>query len=121
MEKGRGLAELLFSLTIIFILSGVFVGYWLVNIREARRVGAENQLTNLRYSLELYKMLEGRYPEDLRELSRKYVTIKEDSLYGRRYLESQSHDEDGYPVDLHGHRFVYDNKTGTLKKGGLDD
>lgn len=62
-------------------------------------------------------MLEGSYPVDLRELSRKYVTIKEDSLYGRKYLEFQSQDKEGYPVDPYGYRFIYNSKDGSIKRG----
>ena len=113
---GRGLIEFIFSITIIFILYAVFARHWIVNLEEARKVTVKNELTNLRYSLQLYRMFEGRYPEDLRQLNASRVsTIKEDSLYGRRYLELQSQDEQGYPVDPYGRRFIYNNKLGTIK------
>ncbi len=113
---GRGLIELIFSITIIFILYAVFARHWIVNLEEARKVTMKNELTNLRYSLQLYRMFEGRYPEDLRQLNTSRVSIiKEDSLYGRRYLELQSQDEQGYPVDPYGRRFIYNNKLGTIK------
>lgn len=117
MHKGRGLLELIFVILMVSIIAGLFPIYLIKNLNEARSVALENQLTNIRYSLELYRMLEGSYPVDLRELNRKYVTIKEDSLYGRKYLELQSQDKEGNPIDPYGRRFIYNSKDGSIKKG----
>ncbi|MFC1508154.1 type II secretion system protein GspG [Candidatus Omnitrophota bacterium] len=116
-NKGRGLIEVVFSIVIVLVLYGVFAKHWIINLREARKVTLENQLTNLKYSLELYKILEEAYPEDIRELNKKSISIKEDSLYGRKYLDSHLQDKEGYPVDPYGRRFIYDNDTGKVKRG----
>ncbi len=116
-NKGRGLIEVVFSIVVVLILYGVFAKYWIINLGETRKVTLENQLTNLKYSLELYKILEEVYPKDLRVLNKKSISIKEDSLYGRKYLDSHSQDKEGYPVDPYGHRFIYDNETGKVKRG----
>jgi len=118
MHKGRGLLELIFVILMVCIIAGLFPIYLIKNLNEARSVALENQLTNLKYSLELYRMMEGSYPVDLRELSKKRIAIKEDSLYGRKYLELQSQDKEGYPVDPYGRRFRYDSKDGSIKLGG---
>lgn len=117
-NSGRGLIEIIFIIVVVFVLYGVFVNQWIVTLQEARSVALENQLTNLKYSLHLYKILERDYPEDLRELNKRYIGIKEDSLYGRRYLELQFQDKEGYPVDLYGRRFKYDSKTGKIERRG---
>ena len=114
---GRSLIDIIFSITLVLVLYGVFAGHWIKNLEEARKVTLENQLTNLKYSLELYRMLEGSYPGDLRELSKKRIAIREDSLYGRKYLELQSQDKEGNPIDPYGRRFIYNSKDGSIKKG----
>lgn len=116
-NTGRSLIDAIFSITIILVFLGVFATYCIINIEEARSVALENGLTNLRNSLELYIILEGRYPEDLRELDRGYLAIKENNLYGRKYLELQAQDEQGYPIDPYGRRFIYDSKTGKVEGG----
>ncbi|MBU1061361.1 MAG: type II secretion system protein GspG [Candidatus Omnitrophica bacterium] len=118
-NKGRGLIDFIFSIVIIFILSGIFTVYWVLNLREARSVALENQLTNLKYSLELYRILEGQYPQDLRDLNKKCKASEEDSLCGKSYLEHQMQDKEGYPVDPYSRRFIYDNKTGKITTGGV--
>ena len=117
MQKGRGLLELIFVVLIVGIIAGVFAVSLARNLDEARTCAMGNQLTNLRKSLELYMMLEGRYPEDFKGLNkRQKVLLGEDSLYGRRYLEFQIQDEEGYPVDPYGRRFIYNNKTGKIER-----
>ena len=116
-DKGRSLIEVILSIAIIFILYGLFARHWIINLKEAREVALENALTNLKYSLELYSITEGRYPKDLKELNKRVIRVKKDSLYGRRYLELQSQDEEGYPVDSYGRRFIYDSETGKIRRG----
>jgi len=117
-NKGRGLIETIFSVVVILVISGIFAGAWLVHLKEAREVALENQLTNLKHSLELYMIVEGHYPEDLRALDKRCKLSIEDSIYSRKYLEHIATDEEGYPVDSFGRRFIYDNKTGRIEKRG---
>ncbi|MBU1146992.1 MAG: type II secretion system protein GspG [Candidatus Omnitrophica bacterium] len=116
-DKGRSLIEIIFTILVILIISAVFARYWIVHLKEAREAALENQLTNIKLSLELYTIAEGRYPEDLRELDKRCEVGRGDSIYTRKYLEHQFVDKDGYPVDPHGQRFIYDEKTGTIKRG----
>lgn len=115
-NSGRGLIEIILTIVVVLVLYGVFANKWIVTLEEARSVALENQLTNLKYSLELYRILEDRYPEDLKELNKKYIGFREDSLYGRKYLKEQWQDKDGYPVDPYGRKFIYDNKTGMIEE-----
>jgi len=117
MKYGRGLLELIFIILIAGIVAGIFSTYLIMSTDEAKDVALENQLTNLKYSLELYMMLEGRYPEDLRELNKRCAALKDSSLYERSYLEYQLQDEEGYPIDPYGRRFIYNSKTGRVERG----
>lgn len=114
---GRGLIDIIISISIILVLGSIFTGYLVRNLEEARNAALENQLTNLKYSVNLYSILEGRYPDDLRDLSKNCKARKKDSLYGNKYLEHQNRDKEGYPIDPYGRRFIYDRKTGMIKRG----
>ncbi len=116
MQYGRGILELIFIILIVGLIVGIFSSYLVRNLSEAREVALENQLTNLKYSLELYMILEGSYPKDIRELNKKCRTVKESTLYGRRYLEKQVQDKEGYPIDPYGRRFIYNSKTGKVER-----
>ena len=115
-NKARGLIDTIFSIGVILVISGIFAGIWLVHLREAREVALQNQLTNLKHSLELYMIVEGHYPEDLRALNERCRLSIEDSIYSRKYLEYIATDKEGYPVDPFGRRFIYDSKTGRIGK-----
>ena len=117
----KKLIDIICAVTIIFVLYGVFAGYSLRNMEEARKAALRNQLTNLRYSIELYKALEGSYPGDLRILGRGYIRLKDSRLYGRKYLELQPQDKEGYPIDPYGKRFIYDSGSGKVRAGGKDE
>ncbi len=82
-SSGRGLIDTIFTIAVILILFGIFAGACFTDLNRAREAALENQLTNLRYSLDLYVMLEGSYPGGLRELNRRCILLKEDSLYGK--------------------------------------
>lgn len=116
-NKGRGLIETLFFIVLALVIAGIFAGEWLVHLKETRKVALENQLTNMKLSLELYMIVEGQYPDDLRELDKRCMRFREDSLYGKKYLELQAQDRGGYPIDPYGRRFIYDNKSGTIERG----
>lgn len=113
------LIDIVCSITIILVLYGVFAGYFLINIDEAKKAALINQLTNLKYSIELYKALEGSYPRDLRILNRAYINLKDTKLYGRKYLELQPEDKEGYPVDPYGQRFIYDSRSGKIARRSI--
>ncbi len=115
-NRGRGLIEILLSIVVIAVFLSVYARAWIVNLSEAREVALENQLTNLKHSLELYMIVEGHYPVDLRALNKSYNLSAEDSLYERRYLELQAQDKEGYPVDPYGRRFIYNSEKGTVKR-----
>lgn len=116
-HAGRGLIDGIFSIIVIFVVFGIFAGYLARHVDEARSVALENELTNLKNSLQLYMIMEGRYPEDLRELNKKRNVLGHSALYGKKYLELQAQDKEDYPIDPYGHRFIYDSKSGRVERG----
>ncbi|HET8760378.1 MAG TPA: hypothetical protein VFN94_04880 [Nitrospiria bacterium] len=78
--------------------------------REARETALRMGLGNIRMGVRLYHALNERYPHDIRELfaTGYLLPAGKDSVFVARYLEDQTLDHDGYPVDPFGHRYRYD-------------
>ncbi len=113
-NTGSTLIENLIVVALVFVLIGIFGARMGVYVQEARESALNNQLTNIKNSLELYKALKGGYPSDLRQLNKPLISLNEDSFYGRKFLEHQTLDTEGYPIDPFGNRYIYDNETGKV-------
>lgn len=84
--------------------------------REARETALRMGLGNIRMSVRLYRALNERYPKDVRELlSTGYLLpTKEGTLFRDYYLQLQTLDPMGYPVDPFGHAYRYDPTQGRV-------
>ncbi|MEO5657264.1 MAG: type II secretion system protein GspG [Nitrospiria bacterium] len=98
------------------LVGGIFL-YYAPTIREGREAALQTGLANMRTAIQLYSLKEGRQPEDLKILLTKgyLVPTKEGSIFIQRYLEGQSLDTEGYPIDPFGHRFEYDRLQGKVR------
>jgi hypothetical protein len=67
-------------------------------------------------SIQLYHMLNGRYPADLKELLTKrfLMPTKEGTIFSDQYLKSRALDQNGYPVDPFGQRYLYNPALGRV-------
>ena len=104
-SKGYSVFELVSSFLIIFILIGTFGTYAFKVVVIAKEIALQNELANLRLSVELYKAFNGGYPEDLNqvyEIPDYFVTI--DRL-----------DKEGNLLDPFGKRYYYNPITGRLR------
>lgn len=76
-------------------------------------------LNQIRKGVELYVLLQGHFPADLKSLvhARYVVPIRDDTFFSDDYLRAQAVDAEGYPVDPFGARYRYDPKEGKLASG----
>jgi len=116
-KRGLTLVELVIALVLI----GLFTGVFAVLIQKASIVGKERgvvvDLKSIRQSLLLYEALNGRYPEDLRELVNASVRAEssaDEVFFGEEFLGTVGRDKMGYPVDTFGNRFTYNTDTGAV-------
>ncbi|TAK05994.1 MAG: hypothetical protein EPO39_09965 [Candidatus Manganitrophaceae bacterium] len=115
-QKGAGVLETLLVCILISILIGTVIPYYQKLTKEAREVVLQSSLVSLRKAVELYHILQGKYPSDLKSLTNeKYVIpIRQDTFFSGEYLRAQAVDADGYPIDPFGIRYRYDPKKGRV-------
>lgn len=101
---------------LVVVLAAAMTAYLDDLTREARETALKMGLVNIRMSVQLYHALNERYPQDVRELVTTGYLLPsgKDSVFVAQYLEAQTLDHDGYPVDPFGHRYRYDPAGGRV-------
>lgn len=100
-RAGFTLIEILLVVVIIGILVGVAVPRFSGRTEEARKVSARNEMANIKTSLDMYELDNGKYPSSLGELVPKYM--------------------DKMPKDPWGNEYTYDSGNGTVSSGGVTE
>jgi type II secretory pathway pseudopilin PulG len=103
-SSGFSIPGLIASAGIIGLIVLAVLGYSEMTISRAREVLTEGQMRNLRVSVQVYKLLNGVFPQDLRCLETE--TLSPGIL--------ANVDEDNYPVDPFGKRYIYDPASGEI-------
>ena len=110
------LIELVFVISLISTLMGSFAFSVINAIMAAKEAAFQNELSNWRHAVELYRALNGSYPQDLRELIGKEYTygVVQRSLNIARYIAVYRLDKEGFPLDPFGRRYIYNSYTGEV-------
>lgn len=122
-QKGFAIIDALITLCLIGILIGVVIPKYQRVAQEAQEIAVKAELTNIRTSIGLFRMLNNRNPESLRELIEKKVMLPartgadrySGSFFDRNYLMSHAVDSQGNIVDAFGNPFAYDPARGEVK------
>ena len=106
-ESGGTPFEMALSLALIFILIAVFGFYASKVLLAAEGAALKNELSNLRLSVEVYKIRNGGLPKELGSIhsNRNYFV-----MIGR-------HDKEGELLDPFGSRYIYSPKDGRIRSG----
>lgn len=96
-----------FSFALIFILIAVFGFYASKVLSAAEVVALKSELSNLRLSVEVYRVRNGGLPKELGNIhsNRNYFV-----MIGR-------HDKEGELLDPFGKRYIYSSKDGRIRSG----
>jgi type II secretory pathway pseudopilin PulG len=115
-QKGAGVFETLLVCIIVSILIGTVIPYYQKLTLETKEVALQVGLGNMRKAIELYSLLHGKYPPDLRSLvnQRYLITVREEATISGEYLRAQAVDQEGNMLDPFGNRFGYDSRKGTV-------
>jgi competence protein ComGC len=122
--QGLTVIDALIALLLIGILIGVVIPKYRQVAREAQESAIKAELVNIRSSINLFKMLNSRYPRSLNELIEKKVMLPgrigsepyNDPLFLKKtYLIPHAIDEKGNVLDPFGNTFVYDPIGGEVK------
>jgi type II secretory pathway pseudopilin PulG len=121
--KGMTVVEALIALCVIGVLTGVVIAKYQRVLQEARESAVKAELANIRSSIALFKMLNGRNPESLNELIEKDVMLPArigagpytGSFFKQKYLMANAVDAKGNLLDAFGNPFTYNPNGGEVK------
>jgi Tfp pilus assembly protein PilE len=120
--KGLTVIDAVITLCLIGILIGVVIPKYQRVAREAQQAALKTELSNIRLSITLFRMLNGRNPVSLKELIEKKVMLParigggySGSIFRESYLMKNAVDAEGNKVDAYGNPFIYDNTRGEVK------
>lgn len=113
--------EAVLSLCLIGALVLVVVPRYQRVTREARETALKAELKNIRFTIRLFRQLNGRYPDSLREMMEKKLlqpgrTGDEygGSVFDDRYLLPNAVDGQGNVIDVFGNPYRYDAEQGSV-------
>jgi len=122
--KGLAVYETLVTLCLIGVLTGVVIVKYYRVFQEARETAIKAELVNIRTSINLFKMLNGRNPQGLKEMVEKKVMfparIGPDKYTGpiffkESYLMEYATDKEGNIIDVFGNPYAYDAIKGEVR------
>lgn len=115
-EKGRSLWENLVLGALLVGMIYVAVLYYGKIAEQAKTKVLESDMRNLRLGISLYLYMNGKIPEDIRDLEKKEVIeyTAGGELIKREYVKLVTKDENGYPLDPFGNRYYYNPKSGMV-------
>ena len=110
------LIELLAVLCVIFILTGTFAVYAKITLKIARETALKNELNNIRLSIEHFRVINGRIPEDLASLMNQNFTFRtpNGTIIQERFLKAFRVDKQGYLLDPFLNKYDYDSAGGRV-------
>ena len=122
-QRGMTVVETLLTLFVMSVLAVVLISRYERLTSEAQEAALRTGLVNIRQSIELFKMLNNRNPEDINELLENEVMLparigKEGptgSIFVHKYLMLQATDAKGNIIDPFGNPFSYDAWRGEVK------
>ena len=112
------------TLCLIGLLTGVVIPKYQQVARVAQESALKAELSNIRTSIRLFKMLNGRNPDSLKEMMEKQVLLPgqlgspssySGSIFEERYLLKNALDHVGNKLDAFGNPFLYDRDRGEVK------
>jgi competence protein ComGC len=120
--KGLTIVDAVITLCLIGILIGVVIPKYHRVAREAQEAALKTELANIRLSITLFIMLNGRNPVSLKELIEKKVMLPArigggyaGSFFKESYLMKNAVDAEGNKVDAYSNPFIYDSTRGEVK------
>lgn len=122
-SKGLTIVETLITLCLIGILTGIVIPKYQFMAREAQVSALKAELTNIRTSIRLFKMVNKRNPASLKEMIEKKVMLPartggdkySGSIFIDSYLMRKAVDALGNKMDAFGNVFTYDSVRGEVR------
>jgi hypothetical protein len=129
--RGATAFEHILTAMVVAVLVLVVAAYYQRTIRLSREVALQAELANLRTAVQLYFMLNRKFPEKLEELEQrgflmphsgfmpdaKGEIVASPAPFQLSYLEGQARDSRGQLLDPFGRPYRYNPDRGTVQAG----
>ncbi len=123
-DQGLTILDTVITLCLIGILIGVVIPKYRHVARAAQESAIKAALVNIRTSIKLFKMLNGRNPQSLKEMIEKKIMLParvgSDKYTGpiflkESYLMEYAVDTEGNIIDAFGNPFIYNTSKGEVR------
>lgn len=123
IHDGFTVIDALITLCLIGVLFGVVVPRYQRVAHEAQVSALKSELANLRTSISLFRLVNGRNPKGLQEMLEKDTMLPgrvgadpyTGSVFKEKYLRHQKVDAEGRILDAFGNPFAYDSVRGEAR------
>ncbi len=115
--RGLTVIEFLVVICLIFILIGSFALYANIALGQARKLALQNELMNIRLSLEHYRIINAKYPVELADLCKKNILTSGDItgiIFPKQFLKEGRMDKEGCLLDPFMNRYGYNPAEGRV-------
>lgn len=118
-KRGVTFFELLVVIAVISV--GAYYGFqrYATMMVDSRESALKQELKVIRESIEIFKMRNGNYPEDLKELESKGYMEFGGAAMKEFGIEYKKKDKLGRYLDPFGKPYNYNKKSGTVKSGEI--
>jgi len=116
-EHGRGKLETILVCSLVgLLIAAILTFYYERIVLEAKRSALKVSLANIRLSTDLYRVLNDRYPRDLKDLlaQRYLIPTREGTIFNDQYLKDQAIDRNGDLIDPFGAQYRYEPTSGQI-------
>lgn len=115
-KRSLTVVELISAICVIFIFLGIFAVYAGRTLRVARELALRNELQFIRMSIENYRIINNRSPDDLFALMNQHLTYGGDDtkIIVKQFLKPFRIDRGGYLLDPFMNRYGYDSVNGAV-------
>ncbi len=116
-KRSLTLLELLIALCVIFIFLGTFAVYANITLRIARENALQMELNNIRMSIEHYRIINNRLPQDINTLFNQEFSFKtpDGIIIYDNFLKPFRLDKQEKLLDPFLNRYYYNGLDGTVK------
>jgi len=127
-DAGASAVETIAGVAVLMIIFAFMLSIYSGQVHRADEGILRAQLRALRMQAKLFKVVRGRWPQDTKELVQDPLSIfplgaanlpqePASRMLKAGPVLAVAADEDGYPVDPWGNRFVYERLTGRIRSG----
>ena len=115
-KRSLTVVELISVICVIFIFMGIFAIYAGRALRIARELALRNELQFIRMSIENYRIINNRFPDDLFTLMNQHLTYggNDTKIIVKQFLKPFRVDQRGYLLDPFMNRYGYNKAEGAV-------